>query len=74
MRYVNLSNLLALRLIATKVEKRFPNYETLVRAKLLLPNEVSRNNTANRKGLSKLKVSFYWSYSSELFLFSRKND
>ena len=48
MRYVNLSNLLALRLIATKVEKRFPNYETLVRAKLLLPNEVSRNNTSKR--------------------------
>ena len=47
MRYVNLSNLLALRLIATKVEKRFPNYETLVRAKLLLPNEVSRNNSTN---------------------------
>ena len=48
MRYVNLSNLLALRLIATKVEKRFPNYETLVRAKLLLPNEVSRNDTARK--------------------------
>ena len=41
MRYVNLSNLLALRLLAPKVEKRFPSYQTLVDAKLLLPREVS---------------------------------
>ena len=52
MRYVNLSNLLALRLIATKVEKRFPDYETLVRAKLLLPNEVSSQYTTKNRVLN----------------------
>ena len=52
MRYVNLSNLLALRLIATTVEKRFPDYETLVRAKLLLPNEVSYQYTTKNRVLN----------------------
>ena len=52
MRYVNLSNLLALRLIATKVEKRFPDYDTLVRAKLLLPNEVSNQYTTKNRVLN----------------------
>ena len=55
MRYVNLSNLLALRLIATKVEKRFPDYETLVRAKLLLPNEVSNQYTTKNIVLNTYK-------------------
>ena len=40
MRYVNLSSILALRLMAPKVEKRFPSLKTLVDAKLLLPMEV----------------------------------
>ena len=53
MRYVNLSNLLALRLIATTVEKRFPDYETLVRAKLLLPNEVRYQYTTKYRVLNK---------------------
>jgi hypothetical protein len=47
MRYVNLSNLLALRLLAPKVEKRFPTYQSLVEAKLLLPLEV--NNCINKQ-------------------------
>ena len=57
MRYVNLSNLLALRLIATKVEKRFPDYDTLVRAKLLLPNEVSNQHTTKNKVLNAYEFS-----------------
>jgi len=42
MRYVNLSNLLALRLLAPKLEKRFPTYQSLVEANLLLPREADR--------------------------------
>ena len=42
MRYVNLSNILALKLIAPKVDKRFPSYQTLVDAKVLLPKEVKQ--------------------------------
>ena len=41
MRYINLSNILALKLIAPKVDKRFPTYQTLVDAKVLLPKEVN---------------------------------
>ena len=41
MRYVNLSSILALRLIASKVNTRFPTYNSLVDAKLLLPSEVT---------------------------------
>ena len=44
MRYVNLSSILALRLIAVKVHERFPTYESLVEAKLLLPAEVIDTN------------------------------
>ena len=42
MRYVNLSMVLVFRLVSTKVHARFPNYESLVEAKLLLPHEVRR--------------------------------
>ena len=42
MRYVNLSNILELKLIAPKVDKRFPSYQTLVDAKVLLPKEVNQ--------------------------------
>jgi len=38
-RYVNLSNILVFRLVAPRVEKRFPDYDSLVDAKLLLPHE-----------------------------------
>ena len=41
MRYVNLSMFLVYRLVSTKVKARFPTYESLVEAKLLLPNEVN---------------------------------
>ena len=40
MRYVNLSSILAFTKIACKVQQRFPSYESLVEAKLLLPHEV----------------------------------
>jgi len=40
MRYVNLSSILAFTKIACKVQTRFPSYESLVDAKLLLPHEV----------------------------------
>ena len=42
MRYANLSILLVYRLVSDKVMKRFPDYESLVVAKLLLPHEVER--------------------------------
>ena len=42
MRYVNLSIVLVFRLISVKVRKRFPNYRSLVEAKLMLPHEVER--------------------------------
>ena len=42
MRYVNLSNVLVFRLISRKVENRFPDYESLINAKLMLPSEVDR--------------------------------
>ena len=42
MRYVNLSTILAYRLVSQKVMDRFPDYDSLVQAKLMLPNEVKR--------------------------------
>ena len=42
MRYVNLSIVLVFRLVSTKVEERFPTYQSLVDAKLMLPHEVQR--------------------------------
>ena len=42
MRYVNLSIVLVFRLISTKVRQRFPDYRSLVEAKLMLPHEVER--------------------------------
>ena len=43
MRYVNLSSVLALRLISVSVEKKFPDYNSLVEAKLLTEEEVKKN-------------------------------
>ena len=43
MRYVNLSSVLALRLISKSVEKKFPDYNSLVEAKLLTEEEVRIN-------------------------------
>ena len=45
MRYVNLSSVLALRLISVSVKKRFPDYKSLIDAKLLLECEVRKNIT-----------------------------
>lgn len=42
MRYVNLSIVLVFRLVSAKVHARFPDYESLVHAKLMLPSEVER--------------------------------
>ena len=42
MRYVNLSIVLVFRLVSTKVHQRFPTFQSLVDAKLMLPHEVQR--------------------------------
>ena len=42
MRYVNLSIVLVFRLVSGKVKSRFPDYQSLVHAKLLLPSEMKR--------------------------------
>ena len=42
MRYVNLSTILVYRLVSPNVMERFPDYESLVAAKLMLPHEVER--------------------------------
>ena len=42
MRYVNLSMVLVFRLVSNKVKGRFPDYDSLINAKLLLPIELER--------------------------------
>ena len=42
MRYINLSTVLVFRLVAAKVHARFPTYQSLVKAKIMLPHEVER--------------------------------
>lgn len=49
MRYVNLSTVLVYRLVSSKVMARFPDYQSLVDAKLMLPNEVKRLERADGK-------------------------
>ena len=49
MRYINLSTILVYCLVSKKVKKRFPNFESLMEAKLILPNEVERFNAASDK-------------------------
>jgi len=39
-RYMNLSTLLVFRLVSFQVTQRFPDYDSLVRAGILLPHEV----------------------------------
>ena len=46
MRYINLSTVLVFRLVSTKVKARFPDYDSLVHAKLMLPIEVERMKKA----------------------------
>ena len=47
MRYVNLSTILAYRLVSQKVMDRFPDYDSLINAKLLLPSEAARLRNAD---------------------------
>ena len=49
MRYVNLSIVLVFRLVSTKVKMRFPDYESLVEAKLMLKTEVRRMENAEKQ-------------------------
>ncbi len=42
MRYVNLSTILVYRLVSKKVKNRFPDYESMIEAKLILPHEAER--------------------------------
>ena len=46
-RYVNLSTILVLRLVAAKILDRFPTYESLIKANLLLPHEKERLETVD---------------------------
>ena len=48
-RYVNLSTILVLRLVASNVHDRFPTYESLVKADLLLPHEKDRLETVDKR-------------------------
>ena len=49
MRYANLSTVLVYRLVSGKVMERFPDYESLVVAKLMLPHEVERMKRIDTK-------------------------
>ena len=49
MRYVNISSILVFRLVSQNVQDRFPDYESLVEATLLLPHEVKRLRKADEK-------------------------
>ena len=47
-RYVNLSTILVLRVVASQVHDRFPTYESMVNANLLLPHEKERLETIDK--------------------------
>ena len=49
MRYVNLSTILVYRLVSENVKERFPDYESLIESKLMLPNEVERLKKIDEK-------------------------
>ena len=49
MRYVNLSTILVYRLVSENVKDRFPDYESLIESKLMLPNEVERLKKIDKK-------------------------
>ena len=48
MRYVNVSSIMAYRLVSEKVSRRFPKLEDLEPKLLLLPSEVTRLNQAEK--------------------------
>ena len=49
MRYVNLSTILVFRLVAVKVHARFPTYQSLIEAKVLLPHEAERLEAVDQR-------------------------
>ena len=49
MRYVNLADILIYRMVSGKVLKRFPDDQSLIDAKLMLPNEVNKLNVIDNK-------------------------
>ena len=49
MRYYNLSTILVYRLVAGKVHRRFPDFDALIEAKLMLPREAIRFQEVNAK-------------------------
>ena len=49
MRYVNLSIVLVFRLVSCKVHKRFPTYQSMIDAKLMLPHEAARLQKVDEK-------------------------
>ena len=49
MRYVNLSIVLVFRLVSCKVHKRFPTYQSMIDAKLMLPLEAKRLQKIDEK-------------------------
>ena len=49
MRYVNLADILVYRMVSGKVLKRFPDDQSLIDAKLMLPNEVNKLNAIDKK-------------------------
>ena len=51
MRYVNLSIVLVFRLVTRKVEKRFPDEQSLVEANLMLPDEAEKLKKCSEKML-----------------------
>ena len=49
MRYINLSTILVYRLVSNETKARFPTYQSLVDAKLMLPIEVERMHKVESK-------------------------
>ena len=49
MRYVNLSSIMVYRLVSRKVLDRFPDYNSLIDAKLILPHEVKMLENIDKK-------------------------
>ena len=45
MRYVNLADILVYRMVSGKVLDRFPDDQSLIDAKMILPNEVKKLNS-----------------------------
>ena len=61
MRYVNLSTILVYRLVSQRVMDRFPDYDSLIKAKLMLPREVRKlkKKLMNALPMNPLGLQFY---------------